>query len=102
MQFASLYKLRNASKAMSIDPKDLWATLPSVLRRQIVDDVGAVLAEVSREVGTGQAVPSGAQGCRLHPAVDTPPGGEQSGTCGCNTRCASAQANSVGMRPTST
>jgi hypothetical protein len=32
---------------MSVDPKDLWATLPPALRRQIVDDVAAVLAEIS-------------------------------------------------------
>ena len=35
---------------MSVDPKDLWATLPPALRRQIVDDVAAVLAEISHEV----------------------------------------------------
>ena len=55
---------------MSIDPKDLWAVLPPALRRQIVDDVAAVLAEMSREVRTDQADPSGAQSRRLHPAVD--------------------------------
>src|SRR5215472_18694563 len=40
---------------MSVDPRDLWAALPPALRRKIVDDVAAVLAEVSREVRTGQA-----------------------------------------------
>ena len=32
---------------MPIDPKDLWAMLPTALQRQIVDDVAAVLAEAS-------------------------------------------------------
>ncbi len=49
------------------------------LRRQIVDDVAAVLAEVFREVRTGQADASVAQGGCLHPAIDAPPGREQSG-----------------------
>ena len=53
---------------MSIDPKDLWAALPPALRRQIVDDVAAVLAEISREVRTGEASPPGAQG-RCHAAA---------------------------------
>ena len=30
---------------MSMDSRDLWAALPPVLRRQIVEDVAAVLAE---------------------------------------------------------
>ena len=44
---AILYQRSNVSNAMSIDPKDLWAALPPALRRQIVDDVAAVLAEMS-------------------------------------------------------
>jgi hypothetical protein len=47
---------------MSTIPKDLWAILPQMLRRQIVDDVAAVLAEILREIGTGEANPSGTQG----------------------------------------
>ena len=42
---------------MSASPKDLWMTLTPMLRRQIVDDLAAVLAEILREVGTGQANP---------------------------------------------
>ena len=61
MRSASLYQRSNVSSLMSIDPKGLWALLPLALRRQIVDDVAAVLAEMSREVRTGQANPSGAQ-----------------------------------------
>jgi hypothetical protein len=90
---------------MSIDPKDLWAALPSALRRQIVDDIAAVLAEIFHEIRTDQAGPLGAQGRGLYPAIDTSPSGEQSGkrkACGSNTRCASALANSDGMRPIST
>ena len=64
---------------MNIDPKDLWATLPSALQRQIVNDIAAVLAEMSREVRTGQAGPLGAQGRGLYPAIDTPSGSKQSG-----------------------
>src|ERR1700733_16196203 len=67
----------NVSSPMSIDPKDLWKALPPALRRQIVDDVAAILAEISREIRTGQTEPSGAKGCRSHPPIDTPPGGEQ-------------------------
>jgi hypothetical protein len=40
---------------MSIDPKDLWATLLPALRRQIVDEIAAVLTEMSREIRTDQA-----------------------------------------------
>jgi hypothetical protein len=53
-------------------PQDLWTALPPALRRQIVDDVAAVLAEISREVRTGEADPSGAQGCGLHPTIAPP------------------------------
>jgi hypothetical protein len=55
---------------MTIDPKDLWATLPTALQRQIVDEVAAVLAEASHEVGAGQADALGAPGGRVHSAVD--------------------------------
>ncbi|MER9946428.1 hypothetical protein NKJ70_31920 [Mesorhizobium sp. M0092] len=55
---------------MTIDPKSLWATLSPALRRQILDDVAAVLAEVSREVRTDKANPSGAQSGCLRPPVD--------------------------------
>ena len=48
------YQRSNVSNAMSVDPKDLWATLPPALQRQIVDDIAAVLAEMSHEVRTGQ------------------------------------------------
>ena len=64
---------------MSIDPKDLWAMLPPALRRLIVDDIAAVLAEMSREVRTDQAGSPSAQGRRLYPAIDAAPGREQSG-----------------------
>ncbi|MHC2706584.1 hypothetical protein ACVMHZ_009771, partial [Bradyrhizobium liaoningense] len=30
---------------MSMDPADLWSTLTPALRRQIVEDVAAILAE---------------------------------------------------------
>jgi hypothetical protein len=56
---------------MSIDPKDLWATLPPALRRQIVDEIAAVLAEMSREIRTDQAGSPSEQGRRLYPAIDT-------------------------------
>src|SRR5579864_1197342 len=75
MHFAILYQRPNVSNAMSVDPRDLWAALPPALRRKIVDDVAAVLAEVSREVRTGQADTLGPQGGGLHSAVDAPPGG---------------------------
>jgi hypothetical protein len=70
----------NVSKVMSMDPRDLWAALPPALRRQIVEDVAAVLAEVSREVRADQANSSDAQGGRLYPPVDAPSGGQQSGS----------------------
>ncbi|WP_247459053.1 recombinase family protein [Bradyrhizobium sp. 153] len=35
---------------MSLDPADLWSTLTPALRRQIVEDVAAILAEISHEV----------------------------------------------------
>src|SRR6516225_12237011 len=79
MRFVILYQLSNVSNAMSMDPRDLWAALPPALRRQIVDDVAAVLAEISREVRADQANPPDAQGGRLHPPVDAPSGGQQSG-----------------------
>ena len=50
-----------------------------MLRRQIVDDLAAVLAEILREVGIGQANPSGTQSGRLYSSVDAASGGEQSG-----------------------
>lgn len=40
---------------MNTDPRDLWATLPLDLRRQIVGEVAAVLAEICHEVRAGQA-----------------------------------------------
>jgi hypothetical protein len=39
-----LYLWRNPSTTMNIDPKYLWSVLSPTLRRQIVDDVAAVLA----------------------------------------------------------
>jgi hypothetical protein len=60
-----LYLWLNPSTTMNIDPKYLWSVLSPTLRRQIVDDVAAVLAEVAREVRTGEVEPSGAQGGRL-------------------------------------
>src|SRR5436190_379896 len=55
---------------MAIDPKDLWATLPTALQRQIVDGVAAVLTEASHEIRAGQANAPGAASGRVHPAVD--------------------------------
>src|SRR6516225_9196836 len=79
MRFGILYHRPNVSNAMSVDPRELWASLPPALRRQIVDDVAAILAEVSREIRTGQADAPFPQGSRLHSAVDASPGGEQPG-----------------------
>ncbi|MER9243806.1 hypothetical protein [Mesorhizobium sp. M0633] len=76
---------------MTIDPKSLWATLSPALRRQILDEVAAVLAEVSREVRTGQANPSGAQSGCLRPAVDAAPGGQQSRKPAAAVRASSAR-----------
>ena len=99
----NLFLRWKVSNAMSMDPRDLWATLPPALRRQIVDDIAAVLAEISREVRTGQANSPDAQGGRLHSPVDAPPGGEQSGKPAASVPpSASALTNSAGMRPTST
>jgi hypothetical protein len=50
---------------MSIDPGDLWATLSPAQRRQIVDEMAAILAEVSREVRTGDAD-------LMHPLISLP------------------------------
>lgn len=55
---------------MSIDPAYLWATLSPALRRQIVDDIAAVLAEIPHEVRAGHAEPPSAQGGGLHSPVD--------------------------------
>ena len=63
---------------MNIAPEALWAMLSPTLRRQIVDDVAVVLAEVFREIGIGQADTPGAQSGRLHPSVNTPPSRQQS------------------------
>ena len=57
-----MYLWLNLSTTMNIDPKYLWSALSPTLRRQIVDDVAAVLTELAREVGTGEVDPSGAQG----------------------------------------
>src|ERR1700681_485231 len=82
---------------MNIDPSRLWATLSPALRRQIVDDVAAVLAEVSREVRTGQANPPGAPGGCLHPTVDATPGRKQSREPAvCSTRFGIAYFSEVG------
>src|SRR5262249_42209967 len=74
---------------MPMDPKDLWATLPPALQRQIVDAVAAVwavkivdgaagvLGKKSHEVRAGQAdAPGATSGC-LHQAIDAPPGRDQ-------------------------
>src|ERR1700739_4503646 len=92
MRSASLYPRSNVSDAMSIDPKDLWAALPPALRRQIVDDIAAVLAEMSREVRADQAGAFGAQGRRLYPAIDAASGREQSGKPAPPIRVAPARA----------
>lgn len=55
---------------MSMDPADLWSTLTPALRRQIVEDVAAILAEIPHEVRVGHTKPLGAQSRSLHPAVD--------------------------------
>jgi hypothetical protein len=49
---ASLFRRSNVSNVMSLDPKDLWATLPPVLQCRTVNDIAAVLAGMSREVRT--------------------------------------------------
>ncbi|WP_212490996.1 hypothetical protein, partial [Bradyrhizobium liaoningense] len=59
---------------MSMDPADLWSTLTPALRRQIVEDVAAILAEIPHEVRAGHTKPLGAQSRSLHPAVDAPSG----------------------------
>jgi hypothetical protein len=64
---------------MNIKPKDLWTTLSPALRRQVVDDLAGVLAEVDHEIGARHTKPSGAQSGGLYPPVDTAPDREQSG-----------------------
>ncbi len=64
---------------MSTEPEVLWSTLPPTLRRQIVGDLAAVLAEVFYDVRVDPADASEAQGRRLYPAVNTALGREQSG-----------------------
>ena len=55
---------------MSTAPEDLWTMLPVTLRRQIVDDIAVVLAEVFRDVRVDPTGASEAQGRRLHSAID--------------------------------
>src|SRR5215208_6984162 len=62
---------------MMIEPKDLWSILPAALRRQIIDQIAAVLTETRHEIRADPADASGAQGDRLHPAVDASPGRQQ-------------------------
>ena len=71
LSIESLYELISAVECLESDEhrskRSLGSAAPA-LRRQIVDDIAAVLAEMSREVRTGQASPPGAQG-RCHAAA---------------------------------
>ena len=64
---------------MNTNPKDLWTTLSPALRRQVIDDLAGVLAEIGHEIGAGHPDASGAQSGSLHPPIDTAPDREQSG-----------------------
>ncbi|MFW8642738.1 hypothetical protein ACOJBO_08120 [Rhizobium beringeri] len=56
---------------MMIEPKNLWATLSPALRRQILDDVAAVLAEVCHEVELFKPTHLARRAVVYDPSVDT-------------------------------
>ena len=82
---------------MPIEPEKVWESLSAAVRGKVVDDLAAVLRELSHE----RACHSGsfeASGGRLCPPVDDPSGGEQPRESSTAYPCANAPTISDGAK----
>jgi hypothetical protein len=64
---------------MLVRPERVWHRTPEALRREIAEDVAALLAEVIHENGTDRRPPPRTARGDLHPPVHATPGADQPG-----------------------
>src|SRR5215207_3323333 len=64
---------------MLVRPERVWHRTPEALRREIAEDVAALLAEVIHEIGTDRRPPPRTARGDLHPPVYAAPGADQPG-----------------------
>src|SRR3954464_9910218 len=67
---------------MLVRPERVWHRTPEALRREIAEDVAALLAEVIHEIGTDRRPPPRTARGDLHPPVHATPGADQPGERG--------------------
>src|SRR3954470_6826771 len=76
---------------MVVRPERVWHRTPEALRREIAEDVAALLAEGIHENGTDRRPPPRTARGDLHPPVHATPGADQPGELAPTIRAAPAR-----------